>query len=276
MTDWIQLIIIPLGVAILGGIILLLFEYRTHWFANRRRTSNDSNIGGVRARGITSRQGNVTITESTGRGVNAENVNAARDVNISTTGVLNAAERIFGAMGFSAEQIFANGNITFQQILNSAIPMEQQLEFFRNQIGLGGTRVSNYANAQFESYWGVWKRLQSLKLAGDELWRETSAPNLVNFADELRKTKLVVNEGELFFEEQDRQELIRILKAFSEYRLGKSKVIDIRSQHKAQQIVDEFAYMLQNQIEENWQLKQEYERLLEHIRSSFRTRLSTM
>ncbi len=41
LTDRVQLIIMPLGVAILGGITLLLFEYRPHWFVNCCRVSND-------------------------------------------------------------------------------------------------------------------------------------------------------------------------------------------------------------------------------------------
>src|SRR5205085_4305377 len=121
-----------------------------------------------------------------------------------------------GAYGLNA-----GGNITIQQFVGGQVSLAQQLDFFIKHIGLENIRASNFANSQFEAYCKVWKSLQALRVAGDDLWESATEDNIVIFAKCLRETYTTAGEGELFFEDRDRNDLIGILEAFGRYRLGK-------------------------------------------------------
>jgi len=160
----------------------------------------------------------------------------------------------------------------YSNFLNNQLPLAQQIESFSQQIGLPYSHRVNYANSQYEAYCNVWRTLQSLRLAGDDLWQKANTDNLVRFADELRRTKLLVNEGDLFFEEEDRQELLTLLQVFGNYELGKLTLIEIRSKWDEKLLLSE--ERMQDQIAMNRKDKEQYERLLERIRVSFRRRLT--
>jgi hypothetical protein len=282
MSDTVTLVIVPLAVAIIGGVVLLLVEYKTKWFANWQRKTDNGNRRdtGVRAYDVKSRRGNIYATDSTGRGVDAERLTAEGDINLSSrepdqssssATLLTPAERMFEHFGLSAERMLAGGNITIQQFLNNQLSPTQQLEFFKQQIGIPNVRSTNYVNAQFEAYCSVWKTLQALKYAGDALWRQATTENLAHFAAQWHRTKLTVDEGGIFFEEEHHQSLLHLLKKFGEYNDGKMKVVQIRSQQDAKWGNPD---LLRQQIDRNWHYKVEYEQLLEKIRVSFRERLS--
>lgn len=180
-------------------------------------------------------------------------------------------------------QMYIAGNsISIQQFISKQTPLAEQLEFFSKQIGLQSMRSSNYANSQFEAYCRAWKSLQSLRLAADSMWEKASTENLMNFSKQKRRTLLVVREGEVFFDEQDRQSLLRVLDSFGEFHLGKKQLIDFRSKQELDHYIqdeigslEEAEILITERIQDNRRLKMEYESLLEKIRISFKKRLSS-
>ncbi len=249
------------------------------------QASNDPPIqkAGISAKGITSREGGVLAEETLGRGIEAENVDAKDDVLLSsshspqqTNRPPSTAEPSLGAT-LSAQVLSAGGNITIQQFVGGQVPLAEQLSFFIKHIGLENIRASNFASAQFEAYSNVWKNLQALRLAGDDLWEEASRENLLRFAEQLRKTLSVAREGEIFFDEKDRESLLEILHEFGGFRLGKLRLIEIRSRQEFEHYAREGLVserMVVRQIEENYEYKVKYEGLVERIRISFKKRLS--
>lgn len=87
MKEIVTLIGIPLAIALIVGLVLLVLEYRTHWFANRHQ-SDDSIRGSasIRARGLTSRKRGISITSQGGGDIDAQQLEAEHDINLLTTG----------------------------------------------------------------------------------------------------------------------------------------------------------------------------------------------
>jgi hypothetical protein len=173
-----------------------------------------------------------------------------------------------------------------QQFVGDQISPAERLEIFGKHIGLENIRAANYANAQFQAYCNVWKSLQALRLAGNDLWQRANSENLVKFANQLRHTHAAVWEGEIFFEDEDREALLNILDACGQYQIGKFRLTQIRSKDDAEFSIRTLPYRLMrgksradiekelSQIGENFLYKNRYEDLLEEIRISFRKRLS--
>jgi hypothetical protein len=116
-----------------------------------------------------------------------------------------------------------------------------------------------------------------LRLAGDELWKEVTADNIVKFANLLREAQQLVWDNEIFFQDRDRQDLALVLKELSDFRLGKLRLLEIDS--KSQIIRAEISgpsefRSVSRYVENNRVAKLAYERTLENIRKSFHNKLS--
>ena len=254
---------------------------------------------GISAKGITSHEGGVKAEETTGQGIEIENVDAKKDVILSSsrsTQLTSMHRRIMENMQgntISVQNLSAVGNITIQQFVGSQVSLAEQLDFFIKHIGLENIRGSKFANAQFEAYCSVWKSLQRLRLAGEELWTSVTRENLLRFAYASRETFSFVREGEIFFDDEDRESLMKILRAFNDFHIGKQRLIQMQSltdfENAWRNIVGDFRELpesrrleiqaeleadIKSQIRSNKHLKEEYERLLQRIRASFRKRLS--
>ena len=120
------------------------------------------------------------------------------------------------------------------------------------------------------------RSLESLRLLGDRLWEEATDRNLLSFADQLRSTEAIVREGEIFFDDSDRQALLDLLKRLGDFDLGKSRLLELRSRQQIETLRSEWNDQIERQIEDNRECKTQYEGLLETIRVSFRQRLSTI
>ncbi|HYP27476.1 MAG TPA: hypothetical protein VE262_12230 [Blastocatellia bacterium] len=137
----------------------------------------------------------------------------------------------------------------------------------------GKRKAGRYYSSQFETYRDLWQSLQALKFAGDALWERVSLANIINFANQLRETGAQIDMGAVFFEEEDYTELKALLEAFGRFKMGKYRLLQIHSREDSKKIDSDTA---SDQIRQNYQYKDEYERLLDRIRVSFRTRLSSV
>lgn len=239
---------------------------------------------GITAKGITSREGGVLAEDNTGRGVFAESIDAKDDVLLSNnpvqvqTGLTNPNVAMAYPNTLSAQALTAGGNITIQQYVGSQISPAQQLSFFLQQLGLDNYQSSKFAASQFEAYSNIWKKLQALRLAGDNLWELASNENLFQFGEQLRQVKTLTLEDDIYFEDEHRAELKDVLRHFGRFYFGKEQLIEIRSRD----ILNEYMHNkyvqqeIQEHIQENLSAKNEYEQILEKIRKSFRNKLSTM
>lgn len=175
----------------------------------------------------------------------------------------------------SAQGLSAVGDITINQYVTGEGSISDQLEFFRNEIGFEERRNELYDEGRFEAYSDVWRSLQKLRLAGDDLWDSATEENLIVFTNALRQTTGRVREGEVFFEEADRQSLLNVLGKFGNYEMGKEYLIDISSSESIHQYPErDLEAEIKQQIQDNQRYKLKYEQILERIRKSFNKQLA--
>jgi len=154
-----------------------------------------------------------------------------------------------------------------------------------------GTMFQHYSNkklvkynlvneSQFKAFSELWKSLIDLKRKADDLWIEANEKNLLNFVDSLKETDKVLEFNALILTEHDYNNLKEILKNFSEYRIGKNRLIDMDKGkikverrygdiHGAITIYDE----RDNQIFQNENSKKRYESLIVDLRKKFQDKM---
>jgi hypothetical protein len=127
---------------------------------------------------------------------------------------------------------------------------------------------SKFTDEQFETYKMVWVSLQNVRASGDALWKNANKKNLDFFAETLRKAIELIDNGAIFFHNQDYIKIKEILHSFAQYQGGKELLIDLRdsSLYDLEQI--------RSQIAENERHLSKYSDLLEEIRVNYHDRLS--
>lgn len=148
---------------------------------------------------------------------------------------------------------------------------EEVLEVNRQRYGMRRVQTDKYAESQFDIYLELWQTLQGLRLAVDSLWHRATRTNIQVLAKELATTKEKVNGWSIFFERPQLIELNKIFKTLENFRAGKIRVVQIRSREDMDYVLPD---AISNQIEQNRMFKEDFEKLLEKLRESFKLRLS--
>jgi hypothetical protein len=152
-------------------------------------------------------------------------------------------------------------------------PVAQQRQWFAEQIGIPPRY--RFQEEQFDLYKRVWLSLKALKDLGDQLWEEASETNLLRLSDQLVNTYEMIEENALLFGENEYHTLRNLLERLNDYIVGKRTVIQIRRRGDFQQYATRLQYEgVETQVELNRLLKQEYEQVLDIVRSSFHNALS--
>lgn len=186
------------------------------------------------------------------------------------------------------DKVINIGNVTVAQYVGGQLPLELQLAFFGSEIGMRSIRAAKFESAKFEAYSDTWKSLQALDLAADDLWETANPENLLKFVRQLRDTQLVVQQGELYFDESDRSSLLRLMERMGDYRLGKERLVRLYAAHDRPEqkeylierirqewnSLEDWATSIPQQIRSNGEYRREYQNMLEKIRISFRRRLA--
>lgn len=235
--------------------------------------NNSSNSGGIKAKGLKSQEGGISADDATGKGIEIVNANAKDDIILSsrnTNETVNTSVPGYGQL--TAQGISAGGDITIQQFVGGGASLEQQLAFFMQNIGIVKPN-NDYSKSQFKAYTEVWRKLQSLRVAGDNLWNRANEDNVLDLAQKLREVKTLVREEEIFFEENDRISLMNVLDNFSKYKYEKTSLINMQEWHLGKERYS--VEKIKEQILRNSQLKHQYEDILDSIRKSFRKKLSS-
>jgi len=150
-------------------------------------------------------------------------------------------------------------------------PKDQRDDFVQ-KIGLTPAISNKYLETKFELYRAVWQSLHELKEAGNILWERASKENILNFASLLNQARSIVEINAILFDEQEHKDLLKILDGFGKFNVGKSRLLDIRSERDEYAI---FPWNIEHQIEQNGKIREDYEALLILICDKFRNRLSS-
>jgi hypothetical protein len=278
---------------VLFGILVLvaLFRFRHGVAAKIKSVVGEINLQadgrrGIKARGVKSEEGGFVAQETTRGGIDVKDIHARTDVVLDSSDQLHevSQKRISqpdSTSTIDARSISAGGNITIAQFVSDQANLAEQLDFFQQDVGIVNPR-RDFARSQFEAYCNVWKSLQALRLAGEELWSRASEDNLIRFAAQLRETTRLVHEESLFFQDLERGQLFSALRAFREFRIGKRDLIDINSRQKLDRFSSEgsiphgshLQLEIEEQLERNQRYRWDYNEIVDRIRASFRQKLS--
>ncbi len=150
----------------------------------------------------------------------------------------------------------------------------REMETLKSELEVARSQKMRLSNAQFELYSDVWSRLQDLKTIGDRLWERASQETLEHFVVVLKNAEIAINRGRLILPEEQYQELLRVFASFNEYRVGKLRLIEIRSDEELQEhFRNDNEDNIRNQVRNNREYKERYEQLLDSIVDGFRARL---
>ena len=148
--------------------------------------------------------------------------------------------------------------------------LSKDVESFKCEIDLAKLSLSRYSENQFNLYNKLWISLVELKLSGDILWDKATFENLFNFIEKLRKTKEELLKNALLIEDGHYKQLNELLNNFSNYAVGKHRLIELDKNNKLD---------LGNALErysiasDNKSTKNSYEKLLSSIQTYFKEQL---
>ncbi len=164
-----------------------------------------------------------------------------------------------------------SGKIWAEKYLES-IKKEYQkdIETYKSQLDTLKETSLRYSGQQFELYNKLWHSLYDLKLTADALWNEAIETNLKKFSKQLENTMDEVENSFLFIEDIHYQNLKGLLEQFSEYQIGKTKIIQLYKQKTGESIdINE----LHRWINQNGEKKQKYEQLINDIRMDLKRQI---
>ncbi|MDD3343855.1 MAG: hypothetical protein PHR87_09800 [Sulfurospirillaceae bacterium] len=133
-------------------------------------------------------------------------------------------------------------------------------------------RTSRYNSKQFELYNDLWSSLIDLKISADELWESASGRKLKDFSAKLHTAKISIEKSSLLIENNHYDELMKIIKEFEEFEIGKKKLINLRNKNiqEIDNIIQE-TYGIDGIIQNNKNVKNNYNNLLDKLKKKFKS-----
>ena len=87
--------------------------------------------------------------------------------------------------------------------------------------------VNRYSETQFHLYNDLWSSLCDLRISGDKLWEEANITNVRSFAQQLQKTKDMIQKRSLLIEDHHYETLKELLREFGEFNFGKARLLHL-------------------------------------------------
>jgi len=129
---------------------------------------------------------------------------------------------------------------------------------------------NRYNSKQFELYNELWSSLIDLKMSANDLWASATGKKLKDFSTKLFNAKVSIEKSSLLIEDTHYDELIRIIRKFEEFRIGKKDLITMRNRTISdidQLLRDTY---IDNIIEQNREVKTRYDDLLDTLKLQFK------
>lgn len=147
---------------------------------------------------------------------------------------------------------------------------QKEIEAYKAQLDMLKETSLRYSGQQFELYNELYHSLYDLKLTAGVLWDGANEANIKNFSKQLKITIDEVEKSYLFIEESHYQSLKRLLKQFSEYKIGKTEVIKLYNRREGESINSS---EIRRCIDQNGIIKQNYEHLINEIRRDLKRQI---
>ena len=130
---------------------------------------------------------------------------------------------------------------------------------------------NRYNSKQFELYNNLWSSLIDLKISADDLWESATGKKLKDFSTKLHNAKISIEKSSLLIENDHYEELMKIIKKFEEFEIGKKKLINLRNKniHDINNIIQN-TYNIDGIIQNNKNVKNNYANLLDKLKNQFK------
>lgn len=149
-----------------------------------------------------------------------------------------------------------------------------ELEETKSELEKAKLQFVRYSEKQFELYNDLWKVLLYTKQQADMLWQRADPSQIPAFSEQIRLTRRAIDDNLLLIEDEHYNKLIQLIGQFEQFKFGKQKLIDIRTQmgseDEAQLITKDEA---QSTIRKNKKTKDKYDELIMDIGKSFRNQI---
>jgi len=190
-----------------------------------------------------------------------------------TSVIIIALSKWFG--NILANKLLEKDKAKYQKDIEG-IKSKYQMILENKKVELENIKVSmlRYSENQFSLYNELWHSLVDLKGKGDDLWNHANLQNLKSFSTQLSKTKTSIEKSRLLIEEDHYNSLKEVIYKFSDFQIGKLSLINVRNKSNSDLSgygIDE--YSINELINHNRNLKDEYSELLEGLVVDFRKQI---
>lgn len=127
------------------------------------------------------------------------------------------------------------------------------------------TVLLRYSEKQFDIYGELWVSLCDLKKSMDDLWTDYSVQKVRDFSSQINQSNFYLQKSSLFIDDIHLNTIKEALYQLDEFAHGKGELTNIPSRHTAER---------KNIIDNNRYRKQEYDNMLDNIRSYFISKIS--
>lgn len=194
---------------------------------------------------------------------------------VSASGIILALSNWLGKIWANRmlEQDKARYSREIEELKNK---FNKELEYYKGQIELSRQALSRYSEHQFSLYNKLWLSLADLKIAGDRLWGKVDEDSVLDFGVAVKRAKQDLLKNALLLEEEHEKELNKILDNFSNYFIGKHRLIQLDGQSKKDPafLSALSAALARSSItEDNKKSKDQSDALLLLIKESFRKQM---
>ncbi|MCG3694653.1 hypothetical protein [Aliarcobacter butzleri] len=156
---------------------------------------------------------------------------------------------------------------------------KEKFDLIKNQNDLYFSELKNnkdrYNSKQFEIYNNLWTSLVELKFSADTLWNTANQRNLKDFSTKVSSAKKSIEISSLLLENNDYENLISLIKSFNDFQFGKGLLLE-KIQNKTtldfkNSLVDDTE--ISNTIENNRQMKENYDALIIKLKEKFKEQI---
>ncbi|MEK4536340.1 hypothetical protein NST21_13545 [Peribacillus sp. FSL K6-1552] len=131
---------------------------------------------------------------------------------------------------------------------------------------------TRYADEQFKLYNEFWISLCDLRNSADRLWERASKDNLLSFAKQLKETKEMLEKSVFLIEDNHYETLMKTIDTFSRFSFGKESLIQL-AEKRSSNTLNIQSYQLNELIEYNREIKNEYNELLLAVSKSLKNHI---
>lgn len=146
-----------------------------------------------------------------------------------------------------------------------SIALEEVKREYEIQVESVKTVLLRYSAKQFDIYGELWVALCNLKKSMDDLWSEYSVKKVKDFSSQINEAKFYLEKSSLFIDDVHLTTIKEALHQLDEFAHGKGQLTRIPSNQTSER---------RNIIDDNRYRKNEYDNMLDNLRSYFKSKIS--